>query len=62
MIKSTLEDREKTKIGGFGSFEVKQKNDSIGSNPQTGESLIIEARRILAFKTSNVLRTAINQE
>jgi hypothetical protein len=42
------------------TFIVKQKADLRGRNPQTGESLTIEARRILTFKPSNLLRDAIN--
>ena len=62
LIKSTLESGEKLKIAGFGNFEVKQKADRRGRNPQTGETITIEARRILTFKPSNVLKTAINSE
>ncbi|ABK99483.1 integration host factor subunit alpha [Pelobacter propionicus] len=60
LIKSTLESGEKIKIAGFGNFEVKQKADRRGRNPQNGETITIEARRILTFKPSGVLKTAIN--
>jgi integration host factor subunit alpha len=61
IIKNTLEAGEKIKIAGFGNFEVKQKTDRRGRNPQTGETITIEARRILSFKPSNLLRQAINK-
>lgn len=61
LIKSTLESGEKLKIAGFGNFEVKQKAERRGRNPQTGEAISIEARRILTFKPSNVLKAAINK-
>lgn len=61
LIKSTLETGEKLKIAGFGNIEVKQKAYRRGRNPQTGEAITIEARRILTFKPSNVLKAAINQ-
>ena len=61
IMKSTLESGETLKISGFGCFEVKQKKDRRGRNPQTGESITIEARRILTFKPSNLLRDAINK-
>jgi integration host factor subunit alpha len=60
IIKSTLESGESIKISGFGKFEVKKKADRRGRNPQTGETLTIEARRILSFKPSMLLRSAIN--
>lgn len=60
IMKSTLESGETLKISGFGSFIVKQKADRRGRNPQTGETINIEARKILTFKPSTVLRQAIN--
>lgn len=60
LMKSTLESGEKLKIAGFGNFEVKQKDDRRGRNPQTGETITIEARQILTFKPSAVLKSAIN--
>jgi len=60
IIKSTLEQGEKLKISGFGSFVVKQKNDRRGRNPQTGETITISSRRIVTFKPSSILRKAIN--
>jgi len=61
IMKSTLESGEHFKISGFGTFEIKQKRDRKGRNPQTGETITIKARRILRFKPSSILRTAINQ-
>jgi integration host factor subunit alpha len=61
IMKTTLETGEKVKIAGFGNFEVKQKKDRIGRNPQTGETITIEARRILTFKPSVMLKNAINR-
>jgi integration host factor subunit alpha len=61
IIKETLQDGETLKISGFGSFIVKEKNDRRGRNPQTGEELTIEARRVLTFKPSAVLKDAMNK-
>lgn len=61
IIKNTLETGDKIKISGFGNFEVKQKADRRGRNPQTGEAITIAARRILTFKPSTLLRQAINK-
>jgi integration host factor subunit alpha len=60
ILKKTLEDGEKIKIAGFGNFEVRQKKDRIGRNPQTGEAITVKARRILTFKASNVLKQSVN--
>ena len=60
LMKATLESGENLKISGFGNFNVKQKADRRGRNPQTGESITIESRRILSFKPSMLLRKALN--
>jgi len=60
-LKETLVSGKKIKIAGFGNFEVKEKSDRRGRNPQTGEEITIEARRILTFKPSAVLKAAINK-
>lgn len=62
IMKETLESGDHLKIAGFGKFEVRQKKDRRGRNPQTGETITIEARRILTFKPSSLLRAAINAE
>jgi len=60
IMKTTLESGDNLKISGFGNFIVKQKKDRRGRNPQTGDSITIEARRILTFKPSMLLKRAIN--
>ena len=60
LLKSTLSTGENIKISGFGSFEVKEKTSRRGRNPQTGEAIEIASRRILTFKPSAVLKSAMN--
>jgi integration host factor subunit alpha len=59
-LKETLERGDKVKISGFGNFLVKQKNTRVGRNPQTGEEIEIPARRVLTFRPSQVLKSALN--
>jgi len=61
IMKDTLEAGEKIKVAGFGNFEVKQKKDRIGRNPQTSEKITIQARQVLTFKPSAVLKERINK-
>lgn len=61
IMKNTLEDGERLKIAGFGVFDVKKKADRRGRNPQTGEAITIEARRVLTFKPSAVLKSTVNK-
>ena len=60
IIKETLADGETLKISGFGNFVVTEKNDRRGRNPQTGEEITFEARRVLTFKPSQMLKDAMN--
>jgi integration host factor subunit alpha len=61
-IKDTLAMGEKVKISGFGNFVVRCKNSRKGRNPQTGEEILLEARRVLTFKPSLVLKNILNEE
>ena len=60
IMKESLEAGESIKVSGFGNFEVKQKDARRGRNPQTGEAITIEARKVLTFKPSTRLRLSIN--
>jgi len=61
VMKETLAGGEDLKLSGFGNFKVRQKADRRGRNPQTGEAITIEARRILSFKPSHVLKSSLNK-
>ena len=60
VIKETLEAEEEVKIAGFGKFEVKRKAERRGRNPQTGEEITIDGRKILSFKPSGILKGRLN--
>lgn len=47
-------------LSGFGKFNVRDKKPRRGRNPQTGEELILDGRRVVTFKPSGILRTKIN--
>ena len=61
VIKDVLVGGEKVKFSGFGNFIVREKNARKGRNPQTGEEIQLEARRVLTFKPSLVLKNALNE-
>lgn len=66
MVFNTLKDQlhsgEKVKISGFGNFLVRGKSQRVGRNPQTGEQIMISARRVLTFRPSQVLKALLNGE
>ena len=59
-LKETLERGDRIKVSGFGNFQVRQKNARVGRNPQTGKEIEISARRVLTFRPSQVLKSALN--
>jgi integration host factor subunit alpha len=61
-IKDTLQVGEKIKISGFGNFVVREKRPRMGRNPQTGQEIMISARRVLTFRPSQVLKQALNRD
>ena len=60
--KNCLEHGEDLLVSGFGKFNVKDKNSRRGRNPQTGQELILSARKVVTFKPSGILRAKINGE
>jgi integration host factor subunit alpha len=60
IMKKTLESGEDIRISGFGKFSVKDKRERRGRNPQSGEDLMLESRRVVTFRCSEVFRDKIN--
>ena len=56
-ILNELENGEDVKISSFGTFSVKHKNKRIGRNPKTGIEVSINARNVVSFHSSNVLKS-----
>jgi integration host factor subunit alpha len=49
-------------LSGFGKFYVRDKNARRGRNPQTGVDITLDARHVVTFKPSGILRNIINGE
>lgn len=60
LMKSSLESGNDVLISAFGKFCVRNKRKRRGRNPATGDDLILNARRVVTFQCSNVLRKKIN--
>ena len=59
-ITDCLERGETVKLSSFGLFVVREKGQSMGRNPKTGEEAPISPRRVVVFKPSEVLKQRIN--
>lgn len=51
---------KRIKIGLFGSFVPKFKNERIGRNPKTLEEATISARKVIKFKVAPTFKKRIN--
>lgn len=56
IIKGELAKSNEVMISGFGKWRVRSKDARRGRNPQTGEALIVSARRVVTFHPSTRLR------
>ena len=59
IIKDELEKGNDVMISGFGKWTVRSKKARKGRNPQNGEDLTIDARKVVKFKPSAMLRKGL---
>ncbi len=59
-IVAAMKESEKVQIGGFGSFEVKNRPARTGRNPRTKESIAIPASKVPTFKAGKAFKDAID--
>mgnify|MGYP001168508325 FL=1 len=60
VVEEELKKGEKIQLVGFGSFEVSERAAREGRNPQTGETMKIEACKAPKFKAGKALKDAVN--
>lgn len=60
-ISQALADGQEVKINDFGAFQVAEKKERKGRNPQTGEAISIPASKTPQFKPAKVLKDFVNQ-
>ena len=60
VIAEELKKGEKIQLVGFGTFEVSERAERIGRNPQTKEEIKIPASKAPKFKAGKALKDAIN--
>ena len=59
-VMETLARNERIGLVGFGTFEVSERAEREGRNPQTGETMKIAACKAPKFKAGKALKDAIN--
>ena len=58
-ITEELKKGEKVSLVGFGTFEVRERPERQGRNPQTKEPMTIVASKLPAFKAGKALKDAV---
>ncbi len=61
IMKKKLIAGEDVMISGFGKWAVKSKHARRGRNPQTGQQITLDARRVVTWSYSPVLKEALNR-
>ena len=59
-ISNALVHGESVKLSSFGTFYPRQKRERIGRNPKTGVTATINARRVISFKPSKLMKERVN--
>ena len=60
-ISNALIDGKSVKLSSFGTFTPRQKRERVGRNPKTGVTATINARRVISFKPSKLMKERINK-
>lgn len=58
-ITGALSQGEKVTLVGFGTFQMRQRKERKGVNPQTRETMQIPAKKVLKFKAGKELRQVV---
>ena len=58
-IAKSLSEGESVTLIGFGTFEVRDRAERQGKNPQTGEPITIAAAKVPAFKPGKALKESV---
>ena len=58
-VSEALKAGEEIQLPGFGKFYVREQKAREGRNPQSGEKMRIEARKVPAFKAGKTLKESI---
>jgi integration host factor subunit alpha len=62
IMKKSLIAGEDVMISGFGKWQVRSKRPRKGRNPQTGHEMVLDARKVVTWGYSPVLKRAINSQ
>ena len=59
-VAEELKNGEKIQLVGFGTFEVSERAERTGRNPQSGKEMVIPASKAPKFKAGKALKDMVN--
>ena len=60
-IKECISEGEDVAFVGFGTFKIKEKAQTVGRNPHTGEEVVIPAKKVVKFRAGKELKEIVNK-
>ena len=60
VVAEELKKGEKIQLVGFGTFEVSERAERTGRNPQSGKEMVIPASKAPKFKAGKALKDMVN--
>ena len=60
IVGAQLKKDDKIQLVGFGTFEVAERAERTGRNPQTGKDIVIPASKSPKFKAGKALKDIVN--
>ena len=61
IVTDALAEGDKVQLVGFGAFETRERNGRYANNPQTGEKVWIDAKKVPVFKPGKTFKEVVNK-
>ena len=59
-ISKALKDRQEVRLVGFGTFTTRERKETMGRNPRTGEGIVIPAAILPVFRPGKLLKEEVS--
>lgn len=60
-VKECISEGKDVAFVGFGTFKIKEKAQTVGRNPHTGEEVVIPSKKVVKFRAGKELKEIVNK-
>ena len=60
-LSDLLSEKQRIEIRGFGAFSVRERKPIRGRNPKSGKAIELDARSLIYFRPSKLIKNRINK-